>query len=76
MFLYFVDFLHALSITEHPDKRTVTEVRFNKRIKQQATFTWVYSGLSSEQSIQFLICSFTYTRDLITKIKIIVYGEP
>ena len=32
------DFLYAFSITEHPNKRTITEVKFNKIIYQQGTF--------------------------------------
>ena len=55
---------------------TITEVRFNQRINQQGIFILVHISWYSEQSIQFLICSFTYIRDVITKIKIIIYGEP
>ena len=36
--LVFFDFLHAFSIIEHSNKRTITEVRFEKRINQQDTF--------------------------------------
>ena len=73
--MYFIDFLHAFSITEHPNKWTITKVRFNKRINIQVTFIWIHVSWYSEWRIQFLICSFTYIRDVITKIKIIFYGE-
>lgn len=33
--LVFCWFFHAFSRTEHPNKRTITDVRFNKRIDQQ-----------------------------------------
>ena len=57
-------------------KRTVTEVRFNKRINQQAAFIWLHISWYSEQSIRFLISSFTCLRDMITKIKIVISAEP
>ena len=38
MVLYFADLLHTFSITEHPNKWTINEVRFNKRRSQNFDF--------------------------------------